>query len=166
MAENYGMPVAGTVVEIFRSKGIGPAVASDLDCTVGVVKYITQAKHSIVFGIYSLASEPIAQALIHAHRRGVSMRGIADNTQWAGRSSLCPQVIAAGIDLIRAKNQHACMHIKLLVIDQHIVGLGSFNWTNRAEGMNDECYVICDSPEAAVVFTAQIDQARSLNPQT
>lgn len=158
-----GLPVKGTLLEIFRSKGIGHKVADDLDCTRGLVKYIDGAEKSLDFGIYSLTSRPIVDALLRAHERGVLLRGVADNTQWAGHYSLNHELLAVGVDIIRAIHQHACMHLKVAVIDNHICALGSFNWTKNAQEHNDECLLVFDSLEAAEVLALQIKQARELN---
>lgn len=158
-----GMAVAGTVLEVFRSKGIGKQVEADLDCTDGLVKYLNAAQQTIVFAIFSLASQPIADALIAAHKRGVAIYGLADTKQWSGHSAVNDQVVAAGIDLMRAVKQRACMHLKVAVIDGHVVALGSFNWTNNAENHNDEVLVVIDSSEMAAVLKEQIDEARQLN---
>jgi phosphatidylserine/phosphatidylglycerophosphate/cardiolipin synthase-like enzyme len=161
--QNVGRAVAGTVLEVFHSKGIGAPVAADLDCTAGLVKYLSAAKTSIDFAIYSLASQPIVDAMVAAKKRGLEMRGIADNTQWAGKAALNGQLVAAGIDVVRAVKQHACMHLKVAVIDGHIVALGSFNWTNHAEANNDEVLLVVDSADTARILTDQIDQARKAN---
>lgn len=163
VGETLGLPVKGVLVEVFRSKGIGPAVAPNLDCTAGLVKYIDAAKTSIIFAIFSLASQPIADALIRAKKRGVSIYGLADTKQWSNASSVNDQVVAAGIDMMRAAKQHACMHLKVAVIDANVVALGSFNWTNNAEAHNDEVLLVSESTELASVCKEQIDQARALN---
>lgn len=163
MSKPVKLEVVGTVLEVFRSRGIGPAVEPALDCTEGLVKYIDAAQHSIYFAIYSLGSPAIADALVAAKQRGLDMYGIGDNTQWAGRSALDQQLIDAGIDIERAVHQHACMHLKTAVIDGHIVTTGSFNWTDRAENKNDEMMVVMDSDDVADVIKTQIDEARELN---
>lgn len=157
------LAVRGTLLEVFRSKGIGAPVADELDCTKGLIKYMDMTKNSFVFGIYSLASQPIADAMKNMHSRGVAMRGISDNSQWGGKFSLAQSLKDAGIDIIRAVHQHSCMHIKVGVSDNNICMLGSFNWTNNAEQHNDECLLVFQSAEAASVLTTQIDQARTLN---
>lgn len=154
------LAVKGTLVEVFRSRGIGPVVMKELDCTDGLVKYIESAKRTLVFAIFSLTSNLIVDALIRAKNRGVVIYGIADNTQW-GPS--CDRLVGAGIDLLRAKKQHACMHLKVALIDGHLVALGSFNWTNNAQLHNDEVLLVTDSVELASICRTQIDQARSLN---
>jgi phosphatidylserine/phosphatidylglycerophosphate/cardiolipin synthase-like enzyme len=157
------LKVSGTLLEVFRSKGIGAAVSDDLDCTKGLVKYLDAAKVEIVFAIFSLASQPIADALIRAHQRGVNVYGLADTKQWSGINAVNDQVVAAGIDLERAVHQHACMHLKVALIDRSIVATGSFNWTNNAEAHNDEVLLINESTELVAVLLEQIVQARTLN---
>jgi len=157
------LAVKGTLVEVFRSKGIGPAVAPNLDCTTGLVKYIDAAKTEIAFAIFSLSSAPIADALIRAKARGIHLWGIADAKQWTYPTSQNDRVVGAGIDMLKANKQHACMHLKVAVIDAHVVALGSFNWTNNAEHHNDEVLLVSSSMELATVLIEQINQARLLN---
>jgi phosphatidylserine/phosphatidylglycerophosphate/cardiolipin synthase-like enzyme len=155
-----GLAVAGTLLEVFRSKGISGPVPADLDPTPGLVKYLDAAKQQIVFAIFSLTSQPIADALIRAQKRGLQLRGLADNKQWGAVNDA---VVKAGIDLERAVKQPACMHLKVAVIDGHIVALGSFNWTSNAELHNDEVLLVSDSQPLAQVLIAQIDAARAAN---
>ena len=39
------------------------------------------------------------------------------------------------------------MHMKLVILDERIVGTGSFNWTKNAINSNYENFVITDSPK-------------------
>lgn len=39
------------------------------------------------------------------------------------------------------------MHMKLMILDEWIVGTGSFNWTKNAINSNYENFVITDSPK-------------------
>jgi len=155
-----GLAVAGTLLEVFRSQGISGPVPANLDPTPGLVKYLNAAAKEIVFAIFSLTSQPVANALIGAKKRGVSLRGLADTKQWGPTNDA---VVKAGIDLERAVKQHACMHLKVAVIDGHVVALGSFNWTSNAELHNDEVLLISDSQPLAQVLIAQIDAARAAN---
>lgn len=157
------LPVRGMIREIYRSKGIGDPVVDDLNCTKGLVKLINSAERELVFGIFSLTSDPIAQAILDAHKRGIIIRGIADARQWNGRGSKTTKLHKSKIDIRKASNQHSCMHLKVAVVDSLYCGLGSFNWTGNAEERNDECLLIFESQEAAKILVEQIDEARRLN---
>jgi phosphatidylserine/phosphatidylglycerophosphate/cardiolipin synthase-like enzyme len=50
-------------------------------CTEAIVAEISKAKSNVIVQAYSFTSEPIAAALIAAHRRGVAVAVIVDKGQ-------------------------------------------------------------------------------------
>lgn len=99
--------------------------------------------------IYSLNRPAIVEAILAQHRAGVPVRVITDHVQSFGReqSAALAELYAAGVPIKR--NAHAgLMHMKM-VVRQDMVSLGSFNYTNNAETLNDEvlCFVVDEEGE-------------------
>ncbi len=86
---------------------------------------------------YSFTSVPIAQALVDAHRRGVSVEVILDKSQLEGRSVQTDFLDQAGVP-VRIDAAHAIAHNKVMVIEGETVITGSFNFTKSAEERNAE----------------------------
>jgi len=116
-----------------------------------IVAEIAQAKESIFVQAYSFTSEPIIQAIIAAHRRGVHVEIILDKSQANDKRSGTAAVREAGIHTL-IDSKHAIAHNKIMVIDQDTVVTGSFNFTKSAEEKNAENLLIVRSPELAKLY--------------
>lgn len=119
--------------------------------TQAMVDAIDRATTSINGVIYSFTSEPIADALIRAGKRGVEVRIAADEdsskTQyWQGHR------LKRGGCEVRTDSKHAITHDKYLVIDERYVLTGSFNWSKGAESSNAENLLWLDSPSLAEIY--------------
>ncbi len=106
-------------------------------CTELVVNTIGQAKSEILVQAYSFTSEPIAQALVEAHRRGVDIEVILDKSQRTEDDARAKSLLDAGIP-VRIDAAHAIAHNKVMVIDGETVITGSFNFAKAAEERNAE----------------------------
>ena len=112
-------------------------------CTEAVVEQLTKAKSNILVQAYSFTSEPIAKALVDAHKRGVQVQVILDKSQRTEKYSEADFIAHAGIrTLIDAK--HAIAHNKIMVIDGDTVITGSFNFTKAAEERNAENLLVIE----------------------
>ena len=66
-------------------------------CTQLVTDTIAQARSEILVQAYSFTSEPIAQALVAAHQRGVKIEAILDKSQKTEDDSRAKLLIDSGI---------------------------------------------------------------------
>ena len=84
--------------------------------TEAVVNALDQATNSVLVQAYSFTSAPIAKALVEAHRRGVKVQVILDDSQRTEKYSEADFLKNNGIPtLIDA--QHAIAHNKIMIID-------------------------------------------------
>lgn len=116
-----------------------------------LVQEIKKAKESIFVQAYSFTSEPIIQALIKAHQRGVHVEIILDKSQATDKRSGTASVREAGIHTV-IDRRHAIAHNKIMIIDQDTVVTGSFNFTKSAEEKNAENLLVVRSPELARLY--------------
>jgi phosphatidylserine/phosphatidylglycerophosphate/cardiolipin synthase-like enzyme len=139
------LPACQPIVE---SDGTTPSIKVRFSpkggCTEVVVAELEGARSRVLVQAYSFTSAPIAKALVEAHRRGVDVRVILDDSQRREKYTEADFVAHAGIPtFIDAK--HAIAHNKVIVIDGETVVTGSFNFTKAAEEKNAEnLLVICD----------------------
>ena len=117
-------------------------------CTEEVVSEIQNARQNILVQAYSFTSEPIAQALIEAHRRGVQVEVILDKSQRTDRRSTAGLLAHAGVP-VNIDAAHAIAHNKVMVIDGVTVITGSFNFTESAEARNAENLLVVRDPTLA-----------------
>lgn len=98
---------------------------------------IDNAKESILVQAYSFISLPIAEGLVRAHRRGIKVQVLLDNSQRTQKYSLLDILVSTGVPTF-IDTSHAIAHNKVMSIDGSIVLTGSFNFTKAAEERNAE----------------------------
>ena len=117
-------------------------------CTDAIVGELNKATKEILVQAYSFTSQPIAKALVDAHKRGVHTEIILDKSQRGKKYGAADFTAHMGIPT-NIDSAHAIAHNKVMVIDQETVITGSFNFTKAAEGRNAENILILKSRELA-----------------
>ncbi len=117
-------------------------------CTKAIIQELNQAKTSVLVQAYSFTSAPIAEALLDAHKRGVKVEVILDKSQRTEKYSSADFLTNFGI-LVRIDSAHAIAHNKVMILDEHTVITGSFNFTKAAEEKNAENLLVIKDKELA-----------------
>lgn len=92
----------------------------------GLIEAVQQAQTSVDMAIYNISLDELADALIDAHRRGVTVRMVMESEAMDRR---VPQnLLRAGIP-ITGDQQEGLMHNKFTIVDGQEVWLGSMNYT-------------------------------------
>jgi len=121
-------------------------------CTEAVVNELDKAKSNILVQAYSFTSEPIAKALVDAHKRGVNVQVILDKSQRTEEFSEADFIAHVGIRTL-IDPVHAIAHNKIMIIDNQVVITGSFNFTKAAEEHNAENLLAIHDVEMAKRYT-------------
>jgi phosphatidylserine/phosphatidylglycerophosphate/cardiolipin synthase-like enzyme len=137
-------------------------------CTDVIVAELKRARREVVVLAYSFTSQPIAQALVEAKKRGVHVEIVLDHSNETEVHTDLTYFIEQGLAPL-VDPHHAIAHNKIMVIDRHTVITGSFNFTNQAEHENAENLLVLRhySDLAAAYrsnFTAHKEHARA--PET
>lgn len=148
--------VAGTVVD---SNGrLEIAFSPNEGAQALVLKTIASAQREIHMLAYSFTSAPVAQALLSARKRGVSIQLVVDqahnvNQDSSGKArSALSALASAGVD-VRTTTAFAIHHDKVIVVDRRHVQLGSFNYSAAAETRNSENVLVnWDNPTLASAY--------------
>lgn len=120
-----------------------------------VIKTVGEAKESLCMAAYSFTSQPIADALVAAHKRGVALSVVLDKSQRTQKRSLYNFLEENDVPT-RINDHYAIMHNKFMVIDNKILQLGSFNYTAAAEKRNAEnVLVIKHNKRVVASYAAQ-----------
>jgi phosphatidylserine/phosphatidylglycerophosphate/cardiolipin synthase-like enzyme len=140
---NPAVTIDGTRVETWFSPDDGVAAR--------LVELIDDSQSRVDFLVFTFTSDALAEALLRATERGVTVRGVIELDQVEAAGSDYARLRQAGID-VRQDTNPGTMHHKLLLIDEGVVATGSYNFTRSAEESNDENVIILYSPEAAAVL--------------
>jgi len=137
-------------------------------CTDVVVAELKRARHEVLVLAYSFTSQPIAQALVEAKKRGVHVEIVLDHSNETEVHTDLTYFIEQGLAPL-VDPHHAIAHNKIMVIDRHTVLTGSFNFTNQAEHENAENLLVLRhysdlSAAYRQNFTAHKEHARA--PET
>ncbi len=122
-----------------------------------VLDRIYAARHSIHFISFSYTSDDIGLAMVEQHHMGVHVQGIFESRNARGLGSEFALLKEAGVDVVEDGNCYT-MHHKVIVIDEATVITGSYNFTNRAENVNDENLVIIDDPLLAAHYLEEFER--------
>lgn len=122
-------------------------------CTDRIVRELNAAKKSVRVQAYSFTSAAIAKALVAAHRRGIAVEVILDQSQETLQYSSSKFLVNSKVPVV-IDSEHAIAHNKVMIIDDRIVITGSFNFTKAAEEKNAENLLVIDSPALAAKYVA------------
>lgn len=120
-----------------------------------IMKQMLKARERIDFAIFTFASSSGIDDTMLALHPGIAIRGVLDGGQ-GGRPWAPTQTLQdAGIEIHLARRVHGLnkLHHKLMVIDRQVLVVGSFNFTEPANTLNDENILVIgdlneDDPEA------------------
>ena len=140
--------LAGCVPQPSVPQGIQVYFSPRGGATAAVVDALNGATNSVLVQAYSFTSAPIAKALVDAHRRGVKVRVILDDSQRTEKYSEADFLKNNGIVTL-IDPRHAIAHNKIMIIDYRLVVTGSFNFTQAAEEHNAENLLVINDPALA-----------------
>jgi phosphatidylserine/phosphatidylglycerophosphate/cardiolipin synthase-like enzyme len=133
----------GLTCTLAQAGSIRVYFSPDGGCTDAILGQINQAKTEILIQAYSFTSKPIAQALIRAKKRGITIIAVLDKSNWTQRYSAATFLKNMDIPVF-IDDKHAIAHNKIMIIDNRVVITGSFNFTAAAETKNAENLLILE----------------------
>lgn len=143
------LTINGTKVEVYFSPDDGVQAQ--------VLRQIDRAQHSVYFLTFSLTSNPLRDALIDAHQRGVAVAGVIESDQSRNEGCDYLPLLQAGVD-VRLDSNPNSMHHKVFIIDGQIIVTGSYNYSSSAEGRNDENLIILHNIDIAQLYRQEFDR--------
>lgn len=102
-----------------------------------ILQEINNAQSNILVAAYSFTSQPVVDALVLAHERGVAVSIVVNNGSINGNGAKARYIEAKGV-AIRSNAKYRIMHNKFMIIDDHTVETGSFNYSAAAVNRNAE----------------------------
>lgn len=118
-------------------------------CQDAIIEQIDSAKSSIHIAMYYFTSHDLAEALVKAKKKGVTIKVILDKGQKGNKKGRQGEFLIDNNIPVSYAPSSGIMHHKFAVIDKSIVITGSYNWTPSAETRNNENLLIIQSPDIA-----------------
>jgi phosphatidylserine/phosphatidylglycerophosphate/cardiolipin synthase-like enzyme len=136
-------PVAGAGAEMIVQTCFSPQGK----CSTYILRELELAKKELLVAVYAFTNADLANALVQAKRRGVSVQVVVDrefdrtNENSKARyldQQKIPVRRVSGVPRSLPDKEQGIMHQKFAVIDRRLVFTGSYNWTQSADIRNDE----------------------------
>jgi phosphatidylserine/phosphatidylglycerophosphate/cardiolipin synthase-like enzyme len=126
------------------------------DCLRRLRELCLGAKRSIDVCVYTIADDRLCDALLDAHRRGVTVRILSDDHKVHDAGSDVLRLRERGLD-VRLDDTAFHMHHKFALFDRQRLASGSFNWTRSASEGNEENLVVTDDARLVRAFAGHFE---------
>ena len=126
-----------------------PGISTALD------EFLLSARKSLSVCAYEIDLPDVAESLINAYRRGVSVRVVTDTDNF--KTPEAQSLVKAGIQ-VRQDRKPSIMHNKFAVADGAKVWTGSYNFTKNCSYKNDNNALVVESPELAACYQAKFEE--------
>ncbi len=129
----------------------------DPACVAKILELFRTAKRTADVCVFTITDDRIAAAMVEAHRRGVEVRVISDDEKRHDPGSDIDGLASQGIP-VRTDRTADHMHHKYALFDDALLLTGSYNWTRAAANVNDDNFVVTDSPKLLLAFRSHFDR--------
>jgi len=121
-----------------------------------LIDLINNAQSSIDLAVFEFNLQGVADALIAAHNRGVTVRIVHDDEHTADDPQM-DQMIKAGIAAMPDKRS-AFMHNKFFIIDRQLVWTGSWNVTTNDTFQNNNNAIVLRSQQIVENYQTEFNE--------
>lgn len=127
------------------------------DCVRRIEQLFVQAQQQVDICVFTITDNRLSDAILTAHRRGITIRIISDNDKAFDRGSDIERLQSHGI-AVRVDFTPFHMHHKFAVFDQQILLTGSYNWTVGAARDNQENFLITSDRRLMQAYSDEFDR--------
>lgn len=166
IATGYGQPLPARALSPATATDNGSIevyfTQTDVNIEQQLIDRIQAAQSTIDIASFEFNLDPVADALIAAHERGVQVRWVTDDEYGlheddeSGHGQFA-RMQAAGIE-VRDDDRSALMHNKFWIFDGAITWTGSTNITHNGTQRNNNNVIVFDSPEIAAIYQREFDE--------
>lgn len=147
---NPRVTIDGTPIDVYFSP--------DDQVQKSFVELVENAGENITFLAFSFTADEIGKAVMARAEDGVEVQGVMEQEQINSNvGTEFDPFMQAGLDILR-DGIEGQMHHKVMVIDNSIVIFGSYNFTNNAEGKNDENLLVIYNEDIAAQFIEEFNR--------
>jgi phosphatidylserine/phosphatidylglycerophosphate/cardiolipin synthase-like enzyme len=142
---NPTITIDGTRIDTFFSPDDGVLAA--------LVPVLESAQESIYFLAYSFTSNQLGDIVRQKAEAGLTISGVMDDEQVrSNEGTEFDPFRQADLDVRLDGNDDGLLHHKVFIVDEKIVVMGSYNFSQSAEERNDENLLIIYDPVIAEQF--------------
>ncbi len=145
-------PADSQTAEVFFSPGDA--------CRGRIATLLGRARKSAQICVFTITDDRLAQPILEAHKRGVTVQIITDNDKAHDKGSDAAKLRDAGVPVRVDRSEHH-MHHKYAIFDGDTLLTGSYNWTRSAARYNRENIVVSDDPRLVAPFAESFRQTWS-----
>lgn len=127
-----------------------------------LTRLIKAARSEISVAAYAFSSKYLGNALVAAQKRGVRIRLILDKDNADQAYSIDEWLIQQGIDTRFIQVKSGCMHHKFMLLDNKMIMIGSYNFTNESEFRNYEAALFTNSKPLIKTFAVEFERLWTL----
>jgi phosphatidylserine/phosphatidylglycerophosphate/cardiolipin synthase-like enzyme len=147
---NPRVTIDGTLIDVYFSP--------DDKVQASLLDLLENAESSIYFLAFSFTSDKLGSAMRTYAENGIKVSGVMEAEQVKSNiGTEFDPFKQAKLDVLMDGNEGQ-MHHKVMIIDERIVVMGSYNFTNSAETKNDENLLVIYSKEIAAQFMAEFQR--------
>ncbi len=148
-----------------------PFMSAQKGSKQAILDEIAKARHSIQFMAFSFHDDDIGAAMLAKAGKGVKVEGVFEKSQASIRTSeykvMNPQEAAMNGNLdVRIDTNPALMHHKVIIVDDHTLIMGSFNFSSNAQETNDEnMLVFRNAPDLVKKYRDEFKRIQAVSIQ-
>ncbi|WP_299013979.1 phospholipase D-like domain-containing protein [uncultured Photobacterium sp.] len=121
-------------------------------CLNGIKHQLKRAMKSVDICVFTIADDYLTEAILNAHKRGVTVRIITDNDKTNDVGCDIEYLACKGI-AVKIDDTRYHMHHKFAIFDGARMSNGSFNWTRSASQFNSEDLTLTDDSRHVQEFS-------------
>jgi len=126
------------------------------ECRALIQQEIKRSQRAIDICVFTITDQPLRDAILAAHNRGVAVRILTDQDKANDLGSDIDYLMRHGVDvLLDTSPWH--MHHKFALFDGARLLNGSFNWTRSASERNQENLTLTDNPKIVAAFATEFE---------
>jgi phosphatidylserine/phosphatidylglycerophosphate/cardiolipin synthase-like enzyme len=153
---HVGYGYQGSFYEIYFTDPTNPASSQETGgIEQAVIASIDSARLSVDVAIYSLSLRELANALLRARDRGVTVRVVMESDN---RERSVPQALIEGGLPVLGDRREGLMHDKFVIIDRSEVWTGSLNFTGNGAYDDNNNYVHIRSVKVAENYLTEFEE--------
>lgn len=129
----------------------------DDPCAQRIAQLFHRAQRQADVCVFTITDDSISEAILAAHRRGVQLRILTDDTKSEDLGSDIARFEQAGI-AVRLDRSPYHMHHKFAVFDGALLLTGSYNWTRGAAQFNEENFLLSSDPRLCQAYRERFER--------
>lgn len=130
------------------------------DSSAEIISLMRSAQKSIDLEMYVFTDSALANELVDAKKRGVTVRVILEARvgSKASTQTIPAALSAGGAEVKWASLAYALTHSKMMIIDGKKVLVGSINFSKNAQHRNREAAAVIESEDKTAAYAAIFEQ--------